>query len=208
MPPYRIPKKFGTADCPTCKNTFQKRRAEHTFCSKRCRRGDSATRLTVTCIICGNRFTVTGPRTLTAKFCGRACKGAAKKAVITDAIIAERFWLHVSPKSAEECWEWEGGVIKAGYGVLRIGKSWQMTAHRLSYTLHKGPIPTLSGRHGGCVCHRCDNRKCVNPNHLFLGTQRDNVYDQIAKGKMPWQKTQSLARRMLLSSPSAKVIAS
>lgn len=75
------------------------------------------------------------------------------------------------------CWEWSG-ALRAGYGVLkRAGKS--ISAHRYSYEASFGKIPD-----GLLVCHKCDNRKCVNPNHLFLGTYKDNMQDCKNKGRL------------------------
>lgn len=78
---------------------------------------------------------------------------------------------------ADGCWRWSGAKNSGGYGHLNVsGKHW--FAHRLSYTEHVGPIPR-----GLNVLHRCDVRDCVNPDHLFLGTQGDNVQDMMSKGR-------------------------
>lgn len=77
----------------------------------------------------------------------------------------------------ESCWEWTGTIISHGYGHFkRKGKLYR--AHRVSYVIFKGPIPN-----GLLVCHTCDSRKCVNPDHLFLGTHMDNMDDMTKKGR-------------------------
>ena len=75
------------------------------------------------------------------------------------------------------CAEWTGYRDGDGYGIVRVGGK-NKRAHRVSYTLSMGPIP--DGFH---VLHRCDNPPCINPDHLFLGTNYDNVKDKISKGR-------------------------
>jgi hypothetical protein len=76
------------------------------------------------------------------------------------------------------CMEWTRGINKRhGYGYLSF-KNKKQRAHRVSYELSFGPIP--EGMH---VCHKCDNRRCINPDHLFLGTDLDNVRDCVSKGR-------------------------
>lgn len=85
------------------------------------------------------------------------------------------FWDHVN--KSETCWEWQGHCSKGGYGVVSFSGK-QILAHRASYEMNFGPIPT-----GHFVCHRCDNPKCVRPDHLFLGAPVDNVRDMLSKGR-------------------------
>lgn len=92
--------------------------------------------------------------------------------------IDERFWEKVDRKGEKECWLWIGNIGANGYGQLSI-KNKTISAHRLSWTLNYGPI--LDGLF---VLHECDNPPCVNPNHLFLGTNKDNILDAIAKGRL------------------------
>ena len=74
-----------------------------------------------------------------------------------------------------DCWEWTAGVNNLGYGMIRDGKRMR-SAHRVSYEEHVGKIPP-----GMCVCHTCDNPKCINPKHLWLGTRKQNTQDMIDK---------------------------
>jgi hypothetical protein len=76
-----------------------------------------------------------------------------------------------------DCWEWPGGTHNSGYGMLVIGGK-QLRAHRVIYESEVGPIHA-----GMIVCHKCDNRKCCRPDHLFLGTHSDNAADRNAKGR-------------------------
>ena len=83
----------------------------------------------------------------------------------------------------DECWMWTGSRNAQGYGQFshRDGKFF---VHRLAYVLHYGPYESRVEGRRICVCHKCDNRCCVNPAHLFLGTQSDNMKDCVRKGRI------------------------
>lgn len=84
------------------------------------------------------------------------------------------------------CWEWTGSLNSGGYGTVGRQGLTGRTLHRLAWEMAYGPIPD-----GAQVLHRCDNRKCCRPDHLFLGTAADNIYDMIEKGRAAWQRTSS-----------------
>ncbi len=120
--------------------------------------------------------------------------------------LAFRFWriLQRIELVPGECWEWPGSRRHQGYGFLRSGKrrgNRDLLAHRVSYTIHHGPIPD-----GEIICHSCDNRPCVNPDHLFAGTDLDNSDDKIRKGR-PWMEdlTPKERRRRARVAEGAKV---
>lgn len=94
--------------------------------------------------------------------------------------LIERFWGFVRMWSLTNpgCFEWAGYLQTDGYGTFYPGDKASSLAHRTSWEIHNGPIPE-----GLFVLHKCDNPKCVNPDHLFLGSQQENVDDMIRKGR-------------------------
>lgn len=95
-----------------------------------------------------------------------------------DASLIERFWGRVALTADDSrCWEWIG-ELRNGYGIFNYEcKSYR--AHRYAWFLVKGYHSTLF------LCHKCDNRKCVNPNHLYEGTNQDNIRDKVERGSVP-----------------------
>ena len=93
--------------------------------------------------------------------------------------LEAKFWSKVD--KTQSCWLWMAGRTSTGYGHMgrpRYSKRTQR-AHRISWMLHYGEIPS-----GLDVCHHCDNRLCIRPNHLFLGTRQDNMKDAARKGRV------------------------
>lgn len=91
----------------------------------------------------------------------------------------DRFWSKVNIGKSNECWEWLTTLYVDGYGQFMINRT-SRRSHRISYELNHGPIPNNM-----VIMHTCDNRKCVNPAHLKLGTQQQNIQDMFAKGRQP-----------------------
>lgn len=132
------------------------------------------------CAQCSKAFTVNAHEVKRGKagtYCSKTCVNHARRYKRTPP--ADRFWLKVKKAGADECWIWIGARYPSGYG--KLADDWRdgpMPAHRFSYKLHHGPIP--EGLH---VMHSCDNRPCVNPRHLSVGTCLDNMRDKVFKNR-------------------------
>lgn len=110
--------------------------------------------------------------------------------------LARRFWAMVSV--SDGCWEWTGAVHGSGYGVLGAGRRGEgiFRAHRLSWEMVNGAVPD-----GHFICHHCDNRRCVRPDHLFAGTPKDNAQDMWRKGRGSAPPRNDPARSFLALNP-------
>ena len=102
-------------------------------------------------------------------------KTRRKKSFKRRSITEGQFWGQVN--KTDECWIWRGKVGQGKYGLVVFNDKWT-TAHRVAWILTFGDIPN-----GLLVCHHCDNPPCVNPAHLFLGTNKDNAMDKVRKGR-------------------------
>ena len=91
--------------------------------------------------------------------------------------VVERFWAKVQKRPNDECWLWLGAKWKSGYGQLRRYKTQRWLAHRVSWEIANGRAPALH------VLHKCDNPSCVRPDHLYEGTNAENMRDKVDRGR-------------------------
>lgn len=107
--------------------------------------------------------------------------------------VEERFWEKVDRSGGPDaCWEWQASTFHRGYGKFYVDSDRRaVSAHRFAYELTRDPIPE-----GVFVCHACDNRACVNPTHLWVGTAADNTHDCIQKGRKNTPRGESHSSNM------------
>lgn len=148
-------------------------------------------KVSLVCPVCGTLFWRFASQSVTRSgklpCCSRHCarRFAARP-------LATRFWRHVL--KTDTCWLWQGQRDHEGYGLIWMrrettGKQGGFLAHRVSWMVNVGPLDASV-----CVLHRCDNPACVNPDHLFLGSQVDNIRDMTAKGRVACGSRKSCAR--------------
>lgn len=119
-----------------------------------------------------------------ARYCSRVCAGAAERSR-----EHERFEEGYVPEPNSGCWIWSKSVNRRGYGRFPVYGAIGKSAHRYSYEIFCGPIPNSM-----CVLHSCDTPCCVNPDHLSIGTQADNLADMHRKGRAPLGERHGSAR--------------
>lgn len=171
-------------ECEQCREPFVPTRGSAgRFCSRKCSGAYRTAQLErVLCDHCGNviEHYVRPSEDRQNSFCGTICHDLFRIASRQKKLV-KRFWKYVV--MSDGCWGWSGTLDEKGYARVRtwVDDRWiPRLAHRVSWELHRGPIPD-----GMSVLHTCDNPPCVKPEHLFLGTQLDNVRDCIAKGRRP-----------------------
>lgn len=107
-------------------------------------------------------------------FCSTACANKLKK--LTPPHLS--YWKHVDKRGHDDCWPWNGLTDITGYGLISFATS-NLRAHRVAYEMAFGPFDPEF-----VICHQCDNPNCVNPSHLFIGSQKDNMQDASTKGRL------------------------
>jgi len=137
------------------------------------------------------------PTRFPQKYCSRRCYFEWRERIS----VEERFWKYVDVRGPGECWPWTGTKDRNGYGRLYVHGIPEL-ASRISFRIHKGPLPE-----GLEACHSCDNPPCVNPTHLFQGTHKQNFTDAVTKNRIrhgenhPFSKLTQDTVRVIRSMP-------
>jgi HNH endonuclease len=172
-----------TCICQTCNKSFFAKSSQFNcgkakYCSKKCYHFSILEpRISKICIYCNKEF-IALPRQVRlnkAKYCSENCYNLyrSKHASTFEEVFLKNTLI---PENKNDCWVYKGNKLH-GYGRIRAGNK-TILAHRFSYEYYKNKIPNEM-----CVLHKCDRPSCVNPQHLFLGTQADNVYDMVSKNR-------------------------
>jgi hypothetical protein len=172
-------------NCLTCEKEFYvdpyRIKENARFCSKKCFQVEWESKYVFNCRNCGKEHIAFGCTKGRKKYCSRLCMEEFRSPTL-EKLVKNNYEV-----KENGCWEWTSSISSpSGYGKLDF-KGKTVSAHRASYKVFKGEIP--KGKH---ICHSCDNRKCVNPDHLWVGTAKDNVHDMIKKGRQGSTKGRKL----------------
>lgn len=136
------------------------------------------TAIVLTCANCGTTRLLPAWKAARRRFCSHACASEASRREP----IQIRVWDSIEQGTSEQCWPWRASVSRNGYGQIQDRESGRRRlAHQVVLEAKLGR--PLSSGSGECALHRCDNRRCCNPAHLYVGTQADNMRDMLRRGR-------------------------